>query len=119
MTSESHSLPIAADVNLVEALRRASVENVLLPVLIQLVVILLAARLFATLAERMGQKRTDGSVFVALPLSRQDIADLVGTTIETAIRVMSRWQKEGVVETDKKGFLIRDPRALASIAPEE
>jgi CRP/FNR family transcriptional regulator len=78
-----------------------------------------AARLFATLAERMGQKRTDGSVFVALPLSRQDIADLVGTTIETAIRVMSRWQKEEVVETDKKGFLIRDPRALASMAPEE
>ena len=75
--------------------------------------------LFATLAERMGQKRAEGSVFVALPLSRQDIADLVGTTIETAIRVMSRWQKEGVVETDKKGFLIRDPRARASIAPEE
>jgi CRP/FNR family transcriptional regulator len=78
-----------------------------------------AARLFTTLAERMGQKNADASVFVALPLSRQDIADLVGTTIETAIRVMSRWQKDGIVETDKKGFRIRDPRALASIAPED
>src|SRR5262249_51571653 len=68
-----------------------------------------AARLFATLAERMGQKDADGSIFVALPLSRQDIADLVGTTIETAIRVMSRWQKKGDVETDKTGFRIRDP----------
>ena len=57
-------------------------------------------------------------VFVPLPLSRQEIADLVGTTIETAIRVMSRWQKEGVVETDKKGFRIADPLALAAIAPE-
>jgi CRP/FNR family transcriptional regulator len=75
------------------------------------------ARLFTTLAERIGQKRERG-VFVPLPLSRQEIADLVGTTVETAIRVMSRWQKEGLVETDKKGFRIPDPRALAAIAPE-
>ena len=54
-----------------------------------------------------------------VPLARQEIADLVGTTVETAIRVMSRWQKEGWVDTDKKGFLIRDPKALAEIAPEE
>ncbi len=77
-----------------------------------------AARLFATLADRMGQKQSNGAVFVPLPLSRQEIADLVGTTIETAIRVMSRWQKEGVVETDKRGFLIRDKAALAAIAPD-
>lgn len=75
-------------------------------------------RLFSTLAERMGQKRGEG-VFVPLSLSRQDIADLVGTTIETAIRVMSRWQKEDLVETDKKGFLIRNPAALREIAPED
>lgn len=76
-----------------------------------------AARLFETLAARMGQKH-EGGLFVPLPLSRQEIADLVGTTIETAIRVMSRWQKDGIIETDKKGFLIRDPAALSEIAPE-
>lgn len=75
-----------------------------------------AARLFATLAERLGQKRGDG-VFVPLRLSRQEIADLVGTTIETAIRVMSRWQKEGIVETDKDGFLIRKVAELTEMAP--
>lgn len=77
-----------------------------------------AARLFLTLADRMGQSRTEG-VFVPLALSRQDIADLAGTTIETAIRVMSRWQKEGLVETDKKGFLIRRLSGLREIAPVE
>ncbi|MGE5277709.1 MAG: Crp/Fnr family transcriptional regulator [Acidobacteriota bacterium] len=76
-----------------------------------------AARLFETLAARMGQKHEEG-LFIPLPLSRQEIADLVGTTIETAIRVMSRWQKDGIIETDKKGFLIRDPAALSEIAPE-
>jgi hypothetical protein len=32
---------------------------------------------------------------------------------------MSRWQREGIVETDKKGFLILRPEALKAIAPEE
>jgi CRP/FNR family transcriptional regulator len=77
-----------------------------------------AARLFETLAERMGKPQTDG-VYVPLHLSRQDIADLLGTTIETAIRVMSRWEKEGVVHTDRKGFLIRDAARLAGISPED
>jgi CRP/FNR family transcriptional regulator, nitrogen oxide reductase regulator len=77
-----------------------------------------AARLFTTLAERMGRREKDG-VSIPLALSRQEIADLVGTTVETAIRVMSRWQKEGLVETDKSGFFIRDPGALSQIAPAE
>ncbi len=76
-----------------------------------------AARLFETLAARLG-KEGAGGVFVPLPLSRQEIADLVGTTVETAIRIMSRWQKEALVETDPKGFLIRDRAALRAIAPE-
>src|SRR5262249_60055339 len=53
-----------------------------------------AARLFSTLAEKAGQKRS-GGLFVPIHLSRQEIADLAGTTIETAIRIMSRWQKDG------------------------
>lgn len=74
-------------------------------------------RLFSTLAERLGESDENG-VFVRIALSRRDIADLVGTTVETAIRVMSRLQKEGIVETEKRGFRIRDPAALAT-APQE
>ncbi len=76
------------------------------------------ARLLSTLAERTGKKSERG-VSIPIALSRQDLADLVGTTVETAIRVMSRWQKEGFVETEKKGFRILDPAALAAIAPEQ
>ncbi len=72
------------------------------------------ARLFLKLAERMGQPR-DGGVFIPLPLSRQDLADLTGTTIETAIRIMSRWGKEGRTLTERDGFLVPDPGLLASM----
>jgi CRP/FNR family transcriptional regulator len=77
-----------------------------------------AARLFATLADRAGQKR-DGGVWIPMHLSRQEIADLVGTTIETAIRIMSRWQKEGLVETERDGFRIPRLEALRELAPSE
>ncbi|MEO8218002.1 MAG: Crp/Fnr family transcriptional regulator [Acidobacteriota bacterium] len=64
-----------------------------------------AARLFLTLAARIGHSRSDG-VFIPMPLSRQEIADLLGTTLETAIRLMSRWQKEKLLLTKKTGFVI-------------
>jgi CRP/FNR family transcriptional regulator len=70
-----------------------------------------AARLFLTLGERLGVKSPEG-LKIPLTLSRQEIADLIGTTLETAIRLMSRWQKEAVVLTEKDGFLIPDPAAL-------
>jgi CRP/FNR family transcriptional regulator len=70
-----------------------------------------AARLFLTLAERMGRKTPEG-VVIPLALSRQELADLIGTTLETAIRLMSRWQNEGLVMTQSDGFMIPDPNAL-------
>ena len=69
------------------------------------------ARLFLTLGDRVGIATTAG-LKIPLVLSRQEIADLIGTTLETAIRLMSRWQKEGVVLTEKDGFLIPDVKVL-------
>ncbi len=74
-----------------------------------------AARLFLTLAEKGGVAR-DAHTFIPLALSRQEIADLLGTTIESAIRLMSRWQKEGLVLTEKDGFLISSQDALRAAA---
>ena len=73
------------------------------------------ARLFLKLAGEMGRSRDEG-VFIPMTLSRQELADLMGTTVETAIRIMSRWGKEGVVETDRSGFLVADREALERVA---
>lgn len=69
------------------------------------------ARLFLKLCEQIGRPDR-GGVFIAMPLSRQELADLTGTTIETAIRIMSRWQKEDVLHTEKDGFVVLDRHAL-------
>jgi CRP/FNR family transcriptional regulator len=73
------------------------------------------AHLFLKLADKMGRPGPEGT-FIPMALSRQDLADLTGTTIETCIRVMSRWGKEGIVETRDDDFLVRDPSALREIA---
>jgi len=69
------------------------------------------ASLFLKLADRVGRPQ-DGGRFVPLPLSRRELADLTGTTIETAIRIMSRWGKEGIVSTERDGFFVKDAAAL-------
>lgn len=69
------------------------------------------ARLFLKLADERGRPAR-GGIFVPLPLSRQEIADMTGTTIETCIRIMSRWGKQDIVRTEKDGFLVVDRDAL-------
>ncbi|CAG1772805.1 partial Transcriptional activatory protein AadR, partial [uncultured bacterium] len=43
---------------------------------------------------------------IKLPLSRQDLADMTGTTIETAIRIMSKFRKEGLALTEPGGYIV-------------
>ena len=80
------------------------------------------AMLFTKFSEKMGRrtKLEDGKmgVFVDLPLSRRDISELINTRVETAIRIMSRWNKEGPVRTEKTGFLVTDCAELERIATE-
>ncbi|MFI5183467.1 MAG: Crp/Fnr family transcriptional regulator [Vicinamibacteria bacterium] len=73
------------------------------------------AHLFLKLAEKMGRPGHDGT-FIPMVLSRQDLADLTGTTIETCIRIMSRWGKEGTLRTEKDGFVLLDRSVLEKLA---
>jgi CRP-like cAMP-binding protein len=73
------------------------------------------AHLFLKLADKMGTPGPEGTL-IPMVLGRQDLADLTGTTIETCIRIMSRWGKEGTVRTDKEGFVLLDRTALEKLA---
>jgi len=73
------------------------------------------ARLFLKLAQDVAKPNGDGA-FIAIPLSRQELADMTGTTIETCIRIMSRWGKDDIVRTEKDGFTVLDVPALEALA---
>ena len=73
------------------------------------------AHLFLKLADKMGRPGREGTL-IPMVLSRQDLADLTGTTVETCIRIMSRWGKEGTLLTEKDGFVLVDRPALEKLA---
>ncbi|HYB41549.1 MAG TPA: Crp/Fnr family transcriptional regulator [Candidatus Methylomirabilis sp.] len=55
---------------------------------------------------------------LALPfrLTRQSLADMTGTTVETTIRVMSRWLKDGLVVDDGGRLVLTDRDRLTALA---
>lgn len=67
-----------------------------------------------TLARSYGEETSDG-VRLQIPITRQELAQLAGTTIETAIRTMSRWQKDGLVTTRDHHITLHNPEALRQI----
>jgi CRP/FNR family transcriptional regulator len=44
---------------------------------------------------------------VDCPLTRQEIAEMAGTTVETCTRFMSKFQKKGIVKFSKKRILVK------------
>ncbi len=49
---------------------------------------------------------------LTLPFTRQEIADMAGTTIETAIRVMSHLKDRGIIRTVRSKVIILDEQKL-------
>lgn len=73
------------------------------------------ARMLLRLANRMGQ-RTDRGITIDATLSRQAIADLCGTTLSTASRVLSGWDRDGILIAGREHVIIVRPHDLVAIA---
>lgn len=63
------------------------------------------AHILYKLATRVGRSDPGGTL-ITIPLSRQDLADMSCTTLETAIRTVSRFQKEGLILTRRGGYIL-------------
>ncbi len=75
------------------------------------------ARILLKLAATTGASNENG-IIIELPLTRQDIAEMTGTTVETAIRTMSKFRKKGLVRTKRGQVTILEPHELVKIAEE-
>ncbi len=74
------------------------------------------AHVLCVLMDKFGRTGNKGGVRLTYPLTRQEIAELAGTTVETCIRVMSKWEKANLVVTDQHIVTVRDPVLLREIA---
>jgi len=73
------------------------------------------ARTLLRLAQQLG-KRTAQGVLIDLPLSRQDLAEMSGTTIYSASRILRAWEDAGIVSSGREQVVITSPHKLVSIA---
>lgn len=75
------------------------------------------ARSLLRMADKFGTRRS-GEIVFSQSFTRQNLADLAGTTVETTIRTMSRWTRDGLVRSDASRLTILLPEALALLAEE-
>jgi CRP/FNR family transcriptional regulator, nitrogen oxide reductase regulator len=67
------------------------------------------------LAKQAGRKVENG-VEIDFPISRQDVAEMTGTTLHTVSRILSAWEQLGLVEGGRQRIVLRDPHRLFSLA---
>jgi CRP-like cAMP-binding protein len=72
--------------------------------------------LLLKLAEKAGRINADGGIEIDMKLTKQDIAEMVGTTVETSIRVMSRFTKAGLIKNSGGRIVIRNKKELLAIS---
>lgn len=73
------------------------------------------ARALLRLAAQMGTKIDGG---IELTFTRQELAEMSGTTLYTVSRVLSEWERQGLVEAGRERVVIRNPHGVVSIAEE-
>ena len=73
------------------------------------------ARTLIRLAGQTGKKTAEG-VLINLPLTRQDLAEMTGTTLYTVSRILSGWEDKGLVLLGRERVTIRFPHGLVRIA---
>ena len=57
-----------------------------------------------------------GGVRIDFPISRQDIAEMTGTTLHTVSRILSAWESIGIVQGGRQKLLVKDLARLQVLA---
>ena len=73
------------------------------------------ARAVVRLAGSAGRETEDG-ILIDMPLSREDLAQMTGTTLFTVSRLISGWEAAGYVQAGRQKLLVRRPHKLFMLA---
>lgn len=73
------------------------------------------ARTLSRLAAQMGERTPEG-IRINAPLSRQDLAEMTGTTLFTVSRTLKAWERQGLLRARREEVVILDPHGLIALA---
>ncbi|PBB16871.1 Crp/Fnr family transcriptional regulator [Mesorhizobium sp. WSM4313] len=63
-------------------------------------------------------KKTEEGILIDFPISRQDIAEMTGTTLHTVSRLLSAWEDQGLVKSGRQRVVVVEPHRLVVVAEE-
>lgn len=67
------------------------------------------------LAQQSGVREA-GGIRIDFPVSKQDLAEMAGTTLHTVSRILTAWEQAGLVDTGRQKLTVKDPHRLLLIA---
>jgi CRP-like cAMP-binding protein len=73
------------------------------------------ARALLRLVQGAG-RRVEAGVEIDFPLSRQDLAQMTGTTLFTVSRTLSAWEQDGLIKAARRRVVVKQPHRLVRIA---
>ena len=63
------------------------------------------------LLQQTGQESKDG-IEIGFPITRQNLSEMTGTTLHSVSRYLSKWQKNGIIDSSRRRILVRRPEDL-------
>lgn len=69
------------------------------------------------LVDKLGESNEVG-LLIQMPLSRDDLAKMVGSSTETVSRIMSQLQKDGIIQSGRQWVAVTDKIRLGQVAQE-
>ncbi len=73
------------------------------------------ARALLRFMQQAGRK-TEQGILIDFRLSRQELADYIGTTLFTVSRHLSLWEKKGWIKSSRELIVVTDPHALVALS---
>ena len=65
---------------------------------------------------RQSGKKVESGILIDFPITRQNISEMTGTTLHTVSRLLSAWEKQGIVESERRRIVVRDAHRLVLLA---
>lgn len=61
-------------------------------------------------------RKVEGGILIDFPITRQDLSELTATTLHTVSRLLSAWEKQGLVVSKRKQITVTNPHALVELS---
>ncbi len=61
-------------------------------------------------------RKVEGGIEIAFPITRANISEMTGTTLHTVSRLLSAWEKQGIVRSTRKHITVTEPHQLVLLS---